>query len=252
MTHLRTFFSVLLCISGRVIALFAGNHQNQTQLQISGGIPASIMQTAGGSVPKKIRSAWLSLNHGYEYIFYNDSMIEDFLPRYFPSKVLDLYKLLPENKYKADLFRYCYLFKHGGVYADIDLKPLMPVRSFLHKSSTFFSIWDGRGKHIFQAYIAVTPQHPLMSKAIEMMLKIGVSFYSQGPPHETHPTNQLYEIVKEALPDHSVHEGLHSTIYGDLQLGYEACPSGRNCVTIYRGVRIARSRYSDWNGKGFD
>ena len=58
---------------------------------------------------------------GWEYRFYNDDDAANFLSTHFPVEVKEAYDVLIPGAFKADLFRYCVLFIHGGVYADIDV-----------------------------------------------------------------------------------------------------------------------------------
>jgi hypothetical protein len=58
---------------------------------------------------------------GWEYRFYTDEESASFLSKHFPSEVRDAYDTLLPGAYKADLFRYCVLLIHGGLYADIDI-----------------------------------------------------------------------------------------------------------------------------------
>jgi Glycosyltransferase sugar-binding region containing DXD motif len=64
---------------------------------------------------------------GWDYRFYTDDDIIDFLTIHFPSFVVDAYNTLIPGAFKADLFRYCVLLIYGGVYADVDIH----LQSFL-------------------------------------------------------------------------------------------------------------------------
>jgi len=57
---------------------------------------------------------------GWEYKFYTDDDMREFLVTHFPSEVVEAYDALLPGAFKADLFRYCALLIHGGLYADID------------------------------------------------------------------------------------------------------------------------------------
>jgi len=46
---------------------------------------------------------------------------ERFLETHFPVEIVQAYRALIPGALKADLFRYCALLIHGGVYADVDL-----------------------------------------------------------------------------------------------------------------------------------
>ena len=58
---------------------------------------------------------------GWEYKFYTDDEAGNFLSTHFPSEVREAYDALRPGAFKADLFRYCVLMIHGGVYADMDI-----------------------------------------------------------------------------------------------------------------------------------
>ena len=58
---------------------------------------------------------------GWEYRFYTDEEAGDFLSTHFPSEIREAFDALIPGAFKADLFRYCVLLIHGGVYADMDI-----------------------------------------------------------------------------------------------------------------------------------
>jgi mannosyltransferase OCH1-like enzyme len=58
---------------------------------------------------------------GWEYKFYTDDEARNFLSTHFPPEVRQAYDALRPGAFKADLFRYCVLLIHGGVYADMDI-----------------------------------------------------------------------------------------------------------------------------------
>ena len=59
---------------------------------------------------------------GWDYRFYSDASAEEFLSTHFPPAVLEAYRAIIPGAFKADLFRYCVLLIHGGVYADVDIQ----------------------------------------------------------------------------------------------------------------------------------
>jgi len=60
------------------------------------------------------------VNTQWEYKFYTDEESREFLKTHFPIEVLEAYDALLPGAFKADLFRYCALLIHGGIYADVD------------------------------------------------------------------------------------------------------------------------------------
>lgn len=72
--------------------------------------------------PNMSRMVQSFMRSGWEYKFYTDAQAGDFLVTHFPKEVLEAYDTLRPGAFKADLFRYCVLLIHGGVYADIDIQ----------------------------------------------------------------------------------------------------------------------------------
>ena len=72
---------------------------------------------------KKLSEAAQSwIDTGYDYRFYDDTQADDFMKTLedeFPGIYND-YNRLPIPVMKADFFRYCVVYKHGGIYADAD------------------------------------------------------------------------------------------------------------------------------------
>jgi mannosyltransferase OCH1-like enzyme len=58
-------------------------------------------------------------NPEFKYKFYDDEACADFIKENFKPDVLDAFHRLIPGAYKADLWRYCVLYVHGGIYLDI-------------------------------------------------------------------------------------------------------------------------------------
>ena len=55
-----------------------------------------------------------------EYFLYDDDECSQYIKTNFSSDVLTSYNTLIPGAYRADLWRYCILYKYGGIYLDID------------------------------------------------------------------------------------------------------------------------------------
>ena len=73
------------------------------------------------NLPKNILSvvqnSALKLNSKYYY--FNDNDCENFIKKNFSYSVFKAYNSLIPTAYKADLWRYCILYKYGGIYGDL-------------------------------------------------------------------------------------------------------------------------------------
>lgn len=61
------------------------------------------------------------------YQMYGNEELLDFISENFSSDVLHAYRLLVPNAFKADLARYCLLYKFGGLYCDLSYLCLRPI-----------------------------------------------------------------------------------------------------------------------------
>jgi mannosyltransferase OCH1-like enzyme len=90
-------------------------------------IPLCIYQTwHTTNLPPKMQQAVNTIkahNPEFQHFLYDDNMCREFIRNNFPEDVLRAYDLLIPGAYKADLWRYCILYKKGGIYLDISYTP---------------------------------------------------------------------------------------------------------------------------------
>ena len=89
-------------------------------------IPRKVFQTwKTQDMPPKMkenRDRMIELNPDFQYILMDDGQCRDFIKENYDTKTLDVYDRLVPGAYKADLWRYCILYKYGGIYLDIKLR----------------------------------------------------------------------------------------------------------------------------------
>jgi mannosyltransferase OCH1-like enzyme len=87
-------------------------------------IPKRIIQT-GKSVHQPLRSRAVManlrlLNPDYEYLFFDDTQVEEFVQREFP-QYHPLFHSFPFPIERYDFFRYLVVYRYGGFYFDLDV-----------------------------------------------------------------------------------------------------------------------------------
>ena len=113
---------------------------------------------------------------GWEYKFYTDDQAGNFLSTHFPAAVREAYDALRPGAFKADLFRYCVLLIHGGVYADVDILLESSLDHAVPPDVGFMVPIDEPGKPVnkrmclWNGFIAAAPGHPYLAKAIETVV----------------------------------------------------------------------------------
>lgn len=114
---------------------------------------------------------------GWEYRFYDDEDAANFLSTYLPAEVKEAYDILIPGAFKADLFRYCVLFVHGGVYADIDVMLTSKLEAVIDSDIGFMIPLDstpGRNSNhtmcLWNGLLISQPGHPILAKVIETVV----------------------------------------------------------------------------------
>jgi hypothetical protein len=116
----------------------------------------------------------------YKFIFYDDQDCEQFIKTYFNKKIYNAYMML-NNCYgamKADFFRYCVLYKLGGVYLDIKSKINIPLGLIIKPDdSCILDIprnnlepWRKDNPTYEQWLLIFEPNHPYLNEMIEQMV----------------------------------------------------------------------------------
>ena len=116
----------------------------------------------------------------YKFIFYDDQDCEQFIKTYFNERTYNAYMML-NNCYgamKADFFRYCILYKIGGVYLDIKSKIkgslgliIKPDDScILDISRNDLEPWRKDNPTYEQWILIFEPKHPYLNEIIEQMV----------------------------------------------------------------------------------
>jgi len=103
-------------------------------------IPKIIIQTwKTKEIPIKYQGLVDSIkynNPSYEYKFFTDADIEEFLKNNYP-EYYKTYQNLPILIQKIDFFRYVAIYHYGGFYFDLDMTGLYPLDELLNKDCVF-------------------------------------------------------------------------------------------------------------------
>jgi hypothetical protein len=133
-------------------------------------IPKIIHQTfhSKRSIPPKIYENIKEYANEYEHRVYDDQDCIEFLKTYFSEEHANLFKELKLGAHKADLFRYCVLYIHGGVYLDIKTQLIQSIPEF--EDALYLCIGIDK-KHIYNGVMISPPGHPIFLKLIDHCLK---------------------------------------------------------------------------------
>ena len=159
-------------------------------------IPKIIHQTyANHQYPVEIKnniSSIKDLNKDWEYRFYTDSDIYEFIKKYYSPDILSCWQSINPvyGAARADLFRYLLLYECGGVYLDLKGVMTRPLSEVIGPEDTYIlSHWvDGanellagwgfhqellefpRGEYQ-QWYLMAAPKHPFLKAVINRVIR---------------------------------------------------------------------------------
>ena len=165
----------------------------------------TIFMTYKKKIPDIVFNRWKQLNPDYNIVLSLDNDCINFLKHNFNDYVVNLFKVIRVGMYKADLWRLCKLYVHGGVYADVDLVPYINIDN-LDKEVTFYSCIADSNDSIFQAFMVnfSKPKNPLILHFIISYLLNNPYQYPNGPTYD------MYNCIKYNL---NVENIKHDTKY---------------------------------------
>ena len=120
------------------------------------------------------------LNPKFKFIFYDDDDCVNFIKSYFNERIYNGYMML-NNCYgamKADFFRYCILYKIGGVYLYIKSKINVPLGLIIKEDDCCIldlprnnlEPWRKNNPTYEQWLLMFEPNHPYLNEMIEQMV----------------------------------------------------------------------------------
>ena len=175
-------------------------------------------------VPNRVMERFKKNSNGFNLHFFDDIQCTQFLNQHYGVNVLSKYTSLNSKAHKADLFRYCYLYKFGGIYLDIKCVLYKQLKDIFEPDviTTCLSISPNT---IFQAIIAIPPHHPVMKRCIHKILHTDNSEYNKN---YLLITRQMYSILNES---YEMKYGKNTSNNGGMPLELLKEVKTSNCMT---------------------
>jgi mannosyltransferase OCH1-like enzyme len=118
-------------------------------------------------------NSWKSQN--FNYVYYSNIDAYNYLLKHFGKHYADIFDTINIGAFKADFFRYCWIYTEGGIYADADSMCLMDIEKWLEEYKDVDVILtrdDPTNKRAFyQAFIySKKPYNKLFKACIEIIV----------------------------------------------------------------------------------
>lgn len=221
-------------------------------------IPLNIFQTwHTKQLPQKMRYAveiTKQHNPSFRHYLYDDVECRQFIAQYFDEDILNAYDAIIPGAYKADLWRYCVLYKYGGIYLDIKYLPVNGFR-FSHLITQEHWTLDVNERDIYNALIVSKPNNPILWNAIQQIVaNVNTRYYGIGPLSPTGP-----ELLGHFFTEHEKAQfKMRHILTGMKDADYNKTITLDNCVVLkcYSGYFSERTCFSKlkhysefWNEK---
>ena len=190
---------------------------------------------------------WKILNPEYEIRLYDDIACINFLKESFNQKHVDIFNFIPDGAIKADFWRVCVLYIHGGVYSDADNVPLISLDEVIENVdlATCSSYWDRMRFNFNPNFIVAYPRDTIIKKCIDWY----ISKYENKSRYSYWDWSIMRcftDIIKPM--NYEKKDGIYDIEnYGNIQILKE-CKAKKFCndCNIYKGMQVFNNRSEEW------
>jgi len=135
-------------------------------------------------------------NPRFKHYLFDDNDCREFIKNNFDETILKAYDSLIPGAYKADLWRYCVLYIHGGIYLDIKYTSVNNFKFFNLLKKEHWAL-DFGGGGIYNALMVCKPGNEILLKAInQIVINVNNKFYGNGFLDPTGP-GLLYKYFNQ-------------------------------------------------------
>lgn len=159
----------------------------------------------------RFRDSWRRHHPAWQHRFYDDEACRREVAQ-MGAPWPGVYARLPTGIQRADLFRYLIVFRHGGVYADVDMECRRPVDALLEGASCVLAIeahlTERRRRRlgyraprqIANCVFAARPGDPFLARVLDRIGAAGTSDVRTDDDIEDSTGPRLLTRVFESLP----------------------------------------------------
>ena len=126
-------------------------------------------------------------NPEFKYCLSSDAECRAFIETNYEADVLNAFDRLIPGAYKADLWRYCVLYKEGGIYLDIKYQPMNGFR-FITLTEKEHLVLDRDKNGIYNALMVCRPGNAFLLRAIhQIVANVKLNYYGANALDPTGP-----------------------------------------------------------------
>jgi mannosyltransferase OCH1-like enzyme len=122
------------------------------------------------NIPNYIINDLQTLNPSYNITLFDDSDCVDFLTKFYDKQHAELFSNIFHGSIKADFWRVCVLNIFGGIYCDIDIRPILGFDDFIDVESTFVVSCSKIPEYVNPIILRSQPNQPVLQYCIKIYL----------------------------------------------------------------------------------
>ena len=219
-------------------------------------IPLDIYQTwKTNDLPPKMEKCVETLkkqNPEFRHHLYDDKDCYEFIKDNFDPEVAEAYDALIPGAYKADLWRYCILYKRGGIYLDIkyycadDFKLIdLTDKEYFVRDSTAYTTNGDIVDGIYNAMIIALPGNQKLKESIDRIVdNVKTQYYGKS---DLEPTGPLCLAKSFSKSDFSNMDMVFSNQTNDIRMNGK--PVMIQYKEYYTSDNVGKNRYDDLWGR---
>ena len=121
-------------------------------------------------------------NPEFNHYLYDENDCKEFIKEHFSEDILEAYNNLIPCAYKSDLWRYCILYKLGGIYIDIKYRTVNGFKLIaLTEKEYFVRDLDSSCYGVYNAFIVSLPGNQIMLNCINQIVKnVKMKYYGDN------------------------------------------------------------------------
>lgn len=161
---------------------------------------------------QQVRNHIQRLNPEYTMVLFDDDEMDMFIKQHFNADIYTCYTRLNIGAAKADFWRYCILYIHGGIYLDIDSEIVKPLSELMNGDEQCIITREGN-QGVFNNWIMMfEPLHPILLTTIQHCCHNITKKTSKDVCHVTGPvafTKAINEVMMPLFHSHSYSQNLY-------------------------------------------
>lgn len=208
-------FVLGICVLSLTLDAWILSRFNISSTPMKASIPKQILQTSKSGLPPHIKPLVLKQVQGWNYRHFTDAECDAYISSsqvaalHFPS-LLYVFRRL-KGAHRADVFRYLWLYEHGGVFLDSDLMLYSPLDDIVEDQS-FVSCLDAQDRSVFTGFLGCAPGHPILFAALQAVVATPTVLLTQFKAPWLRPLNvYTYTIyirqMKRIVDAYQSHDG---------------------------------------------